>query len=254
MLDQENNNIFIVENRGGEPQVSSLMIASETFNNHRSIIRMIRSYFGKLSLFGKVGFEITPSGNTNQNQKVYYLNEDQATFFLTLLRNNEIVVDFKFRLVKAFVKMKKIIAQENKSLLPGNYIEALEQLLEKAKQIEKQQKLIEFQTAKIERDKTKLDFLQDVFRSRDTITLQEAAKAIDLEMGQNRLFRFLRDHGIFMKNNQPYQKYVDQGYFRMVAEKYNRGSKPAVYMKTVVLPKGLEFIYRKIKEFKREVA
>ena len=46
----------------------------------------------------------------------YYLNEQQATFLMTLLRNNKVVVEFKKQLVKAFFIMK----QQNQ-----NFISAL---------------------------------------------------------------------------------------------------------------------------------
>lgn len=34
-------------------------------------------------------------------------------------------------------------------------------------------------------------------------------------IGQNRLFRWLRENGYLMDDNKPYQKYVDQGLFVM---------------------------------------
>ena len=41
--------------------------------------------------------------------KVAILNEPQATFLITLLRNNEIVTDFKEELVDRFYKMREIL-------------------------------------------------------------------------------------------------------------------------------------------------
>ena len=41
--------------------------------------------------------------------KVAFLNEQQATFLITLLRNNEIVLDFKSELVDWFYKMREVL-------------------------------------------------------------------------------------------------------------------------------------------------
>jgi prophage antirepressor-like protein len=196
--------------------------------------------------------KIEVTDNLNRKQISYVVNE--PGLYTLILRSNKPEAK-RFKRWITHNVLPEIRKTGSYSLgVPKTFPEALRLAADQAERIEKQQKVIEFQSSKIERDKPKLDFLQDVFRSRDVITLQETAKAIDLGMGQNRLFRFLREHGILMKNNQPYQKYVDQGHFRMIAEKYSRGNKPAVYMKTVVLPKGLEFIYRKIKEIREDVA
>lgn len=44
-----------------------------------------------------------------QNIKVYRLNEQQATFVISLMRNTKPVVEFKKELVKQFYEMKQII-------------------------------------------------------------------------------------------------------------------------------------------------
>lgn len=41
-----------------------------------------------------------------------YLNEPQATFLVTLLRNNDVVLDFKSALVDQFYKMREILLNQ----------------------------------------------------------------------------------------------------------------------------------------------
>lgn len=48
--------------------------------------------------FGKVRFEMEPLESV-QKEKVYLLNEKQATFLMTYLRNSEVVRKFKKNLV-----------------------------------------------------------------------------------------------------------------------------------------------------------
>lgn len=47
-----------------------------------------------------------------------------------------------------------------------------------------------------------------------------------------------------MPNNQPYQKYIDEGWFRCIESKYEVYGETRISIKTVVFQKGL----KKIKE------
>ena len=88
----------------------SLVIAEGTDNKHESVQRRIRDYEKEISSLGKLGFEILPM-KSGQEMKIYLLNEPQATFLITLLKNTEIVVNFKLELVKQFYKMRQFILE-----------------------------------------------------------------------------------------------------------------------------------------------
>lgn len=94
-----------------EPFTDSMVIATGTESQHESIQRRIRDYRKELSIFGKVGFEIRPM-ESGQEMKVYLLNEQQATFLITLLKNTKIVVAFKLELVRQFYEMRKLIKKD----------------------------------------------------------------------------------------------------------------------------------------------
>lgn len=56
--------------------------------------------------------------------------------------------------------------------------------------------------------------------------MKAAAKLIGRGMGRTKLFRFLRDNGLLMANNEPYQTYVNIGWFKLVSKDiYNRNGK-----------------------------
>lgn len=80
---------------------------------HESVIRMIDKYSHKLSILGRVEFSDLKSENSlgGRPAKVVELNEQQATFLLTLLKNTEPVVDFKFRLTQEFYRMRQFILE-----------------------------------------------------------------------------------------------------------------------------------------------
>lgn len=126
-------------------------------------------------------------------------------------------------------------------VLPQNYIQALEALVQSEKEKEAQKKLLELQQPKVE-------FYDAVAGSKDAIDLGSVAKMLG-GIGRNRLFEALRQKGILMSNNQPYQKYVDAGYFRVVEQKYTKpNGDTCINIKTLVYQKGIHFIQKVISQ------
>ncbi|MCY8513780.1 phage antirepressor KilAC domain-containing protein [Bacillus atrophaeus] len=70
----------------------------------------------------------------------------------------------------------------------------------------------------------------------------QVAKAIGIKgMGQNNLFRFLRENKVLIdgtNKNAPYQKYVERGLFQVKTQETSVGIKTI----TLVTPKGADFI------------
>ncbi len=108
------------------------------------------------------------------------------------------------------------------------------------KEEREQKKLLE---AKIEQDKPKVEFFDQVANSKDAIEIGQAAKVLNVGIGRNRLFEILRDKGILMANNIPYQKYIDAGYFRTIEQKFVKPDGiTCINIKTLVYQKGLAYI------------
>ena len=100
--------VFLEPNKiDEEPFTTSDVIAECADLNYRSVQRMIEKHQATIELYGKVRFQITPSGKTNQPKRVYHLNEQQATVLMTLLGNTPSVVAFKTELVRQFFAMRK---------------------------------------------------------------------------------------------------------------------------------------------------
>jgi len=104
-----------VVNIDDELRVSHQVIAVNTGNEAISIRKLIDKYIHDFKEFGAVSFKMTTESLglsnaflKNQSQKIYYLNEQQATFLMTLLRNNKEIVQFKKTLVKAFYDLRTL--------------------------------------------------------------------------------------------------------------------------------------------------
>ena len=101
--------------KGNQPVTTSLIIAEGTNNEHESVMRLIKEHKTAFEEdWGVVRFSDLKSGNPQGGRpmKVALLNEPQATFLITLLRNSEIVVKFKKRLVRDFYKMREILLNQ----------------------------------------------------------------------------------------------------------------------------------------------
>lgn len=92
--------------------------------------------------------------------------------------------------------------------------------------------------------KPKAEFYDIVADSTDTFTMNEVAKNVNIKgLGRNKMFAFLRYHKILMLNNDPYQRYVDAGYFRSIQSTWiDKSNGRHIYFKTVVFQRGIEFI------------
>jgi len=106
-------NLIKLTSINNEMCISSDLMSGQIGTDPRSMKRLITKHKNRLESFGEVRFQITPK----TKKTVYFLNEDQAIFLLTLSKNTEIVVDFKHKLVKEFSRLKRqeAIAAEKKA-------------------------------------------------------------------------------------------------------------------------------------------
>ena len=106
----------LVELKGNDVFTNSKVIADGTNNQHESVVAIIRRYEKDILDFGNIDFSDLKSGKRGQPERVYYLNEEQATFVITLLRNSKIVVKFKKELVRQFYAMRRFILEKQSKL------------------------------------------------------------------------------------------------------------------------------------------
>ena len=129
--------------------------------------------------------------------------------------------------------------------MPKDYPSALREL---ANEYEKRVALEE--QAKI--DAPKVQFADTVIKSEDNIKIREMAKLLvndGVNIGQNRLFKLLREKNILMESNESYQKYADMKYFFVNENHFDVGDKVCLSKTTLVTPKGQLWLSNKIKEW-----
>lgn len=107
----------LVTMEGDRVFTDSLIIAKGTGNKHKSVKNLIVRYESELNSFGKVSFSkgTLDTRGGQQETIVYLLNEEQAAFLMTLLRNSKQVVAFKKELVRQFYIMRRLIMERQTS-------------------------------------------------------------------------------------------------------------------------------------------
>ena len=108
--------------------------------------------------------------------------------------------------------------------------------------IENQQKqeIIEVQQPKVE-------YYDKVTNSKKATGMSEVAKVLKFKVnnrpiGRNILFSILRDSNILNEYNQPYQRFINLGYFE-VKQTFNSYTGEPVYT-TLVTSKGIDYIFK----------
>lgn len=93
----------------------------------------------------------------------------------------------------------------------------------------------------IEEQRPLVDFANKVSDSSNLIDMGKMAKLLKdehINIGRNRLFEWLRRKEILMKNNMPYQRYIDGGYFQVKESVYETPYGSKTQQTTKITGKG----------------
>ncbi|MCH4243759.1 Rha family transcriptional regulator [Acinetobacter gerneri] len=127
--------IEIVRVEDGLPTTTTLQIALGLGIQHSTVIKLVRSYMPDFQEFGLVRFKIQPRSqgvHGGSDTKFVTLNEQQATFLMTLMRNSPKVIEFKKALVRAFFETREFIRAQDQSYNKVHNKLSLQLSLEKA--------------------------------------------------------------------------------------------------------------------------
>lgn len=232
----------IVQVSDGVAHTTSMRIANGTGNEHRAVLQLIRDNLADFEEFGGVAFEMQPfdTAGGRQQRNVAILNEDHATLLLTYLRNNDVVRDFKKRLVHAFRALRLATAAP---VIDANAITRME-LIDILRNAEMERLALEAKTHELEPKAEAYDSFLDAAGKYNV-----GAVAKMLGTSQNKLFRELRNRGVFIAKgamrNTPYQQYMP--HFEVIPHEFERSSgEIGCSYTTYVQPSGIDFIRKRL--------
>lgn len=230
-----------------EPRADSRWIAQRVGNDHSSVYRLIADYLDEFEELGVLRFEIEkpPKGSPGGRPKRYaLLNEDQSYLLLTYCQNTPQARECKRALVKAFAKARAQRQHNAQDIPPGlpDFTNPSIAARAWADQYELREKL----ELEAEINRPKVELHDRVINAEGLYTVRQAAKL--LGTGQNRLFAWLRERGILMASNEPYQTFVERGYLDVKTRTYLNQSDNTeyIYTQTLITPKGLAWLRGKL--------
>ena len=209
-------NDIILSMQNGEPVVSSRQIAESFEKRHDHVMRDIEDIMkglpknGDTPMFYKTEYTHEQNGQT---YPMYMMNRDGFTL-LAMGFTGKAALEWKLKYIAAFNEMEKKLTEQpqltRSQLLATALIAAHEELEEKDKQIETM--------------KPKALFADAVSASSQSILVGEMAKLLSqngIQMGQNRLFQWMRENGYLIKDkkrtdyNMPTQKSMELRLFEI---------------------------------------
>jgi len=163
----------------------------------------------KITTKQKVGFG-------ERNIETYQLNRRQSMAVAAKL-NTELLMNVIDRLDEL---------ESGKARLPNNYKDALKALVVEVEQNERLAIENENQRHALAIKDEYIVVSNEASIKAGEILVREFAKSIDfIEVGQNRIFKWLRESGFIMEGNEPYQQYVKLGWFTWKPSKEEHGGK-----------------------------
>lgn len=121
-------------------------------------------------------------------------------------------------------------------------------LIQLATRLKKEQEARKQAEQIVKEQKPKVELFNTMLSSDTSISVGEFAKMTysKFKLGTNNMFKTLRNNGFLMKNNTPYQKYIDAGYFKVIEVAVNISGGVKMIPKTLVTPKGQEYLFKKL--------
>ena len=210
-------NDIILSTQNGEPVASSRQIAESFEKNHRDVLRAVDNLKEDVRNFAQMFFETTVPDSYGREQRAYLMNRDGFTL-LAMGFTGKAALEWKLKYIAAFNEMEKKLAEQpqltRSQLLATALIAAHEELEEKDKRIE-------LLTADTERMKPKEIFSDAVSTSQNSILVGELAKLLKqngIEIGEKRLYAWMRENGYLIKRkgadwNKPTQRSMEMKLF-----------------------------------------
>jgi len=171
-------------------------------------------------------------------------NQELDDFVLTLNCAKEIAMIQRSEKGKQarqyFIECEKQLMQV---VIPKTLSEALYLAAKQAETIEKQAEQLKLQEPKVE-------FAEQLLSATNSLDFGTSCKAMNLPFGRNKMFEICRNLGFLMHNNQPYQSFIDNGYFTLLETSFvhPKSGDRVLTTKTMLTAKGQTWLIRNFKK------
>lgn len=246
---------IVLQNKEGAILASSREVAERFGKNHKEVLRTIGNIEAEMStaqfcaLF-KISEYKASNGKMN---KEYLLNRDGFSLLCMGFTGSK-ALQWKLKYIAAFNKMEETIkhslSEKDSAILKivhaNNEVECACAISNFEKVVT--QPLLDT----LEENKPLYDFANQVSNTDSLLDLGKVAKMLKedgIDIGRNKLFEFLRKEKVLMSDNTPYQRFIDNGCFKVkVSTRDNGYGKAWEQVTTYATGKGQLYISKLLKK------
>lgn len=237
---------LVFKSEKGLPVTNSLLVAEKFEKNHRDVLESIDELVKGVAeksadLFYETSY-VHPQNK--QTYRMYIMNRDGFSLLVMGFTGSK-ALQFKLDFIDAFNKMEQVI-KTGGFQVPATFREALLLAAE-------QQEIIEAQKRQIDTQKPKVLFADSVTGSQQSCLIKGLSVILaqnGVDIGQNRLFEWLRKNGYLCnvrgeRYNQPTQKALDLGVIEIKKTSITKPSGTFIMNTPVVTGKGQIYFVNK---------
>ena len=219
--------------------ISSKVIAEITGKQHSNVMQDVRNLLDQLGdEKGGLTFQLSSYfGDNGKQNAMYELTKKEA-----LLLASGYNAILRLKIIDRLEELEKI--------KPRTHLEVLKSEMALLIESERIKNELLIANSKIEQDKPKVIFAESVIGSSNSILVRQFAKDLcdsGFEIGQNRLFEWLRDNKYLNSQNEPYQQFIAQGLFEVITRSIGSGEETFTTKTTKITGKGQVYFAQKIK-------
>lgn len=261
-------NLINVTNYNGTIVVSSRDVARDFGKRHDNVLKDIDTVVLQMGCPQNLGnLFIETQYQHEQNKQWYreYLLTRDGFSLLVMGFTGEPALQWKLKYIDAFNKMEQVLRSQVPQLSEKQQCilaiydggQGAIQGAKRLSEIEVAEAVAPLE-AKIEEQKPLVTFAEQVGESCDLISVRELAKLANdesLDIGEKRLFQWLRENGYLSNKkvngnftNEPYQRFVKQGLFKVVEQTYKTPFGTRLSKKTMITGKGQIYFINKLKD------
>lgn len=226
----------------GEPLLDHWTLANGFGVDPRTIVAAIRRLEG---IYAKLCVKSAESGIPGRPSQTYWLTEAQVMLLPSLLQATETTIEFQAQLIERFEAFRKANHPAQR-FLKMSRSELFQYMTDLAKELESQANALAAAAPKVA-------FYDACVDATGSFRFREAAKLISeatgKKIGQNQLFAWLREKSIIQRvSTEPYQRYIDQGWFVLLIGTHDEDGVETVHSTTRLTVKGLQRVQELWKE------
>lgn len=211
-------------------RMSSREVALITGKEHKNVLRTIKqvveSDIDKVGLIYELNSYVAENGKSNPE---YLFDKNTSLFFIAKIDNNF--------LMAVINRWQELEAKPTPSYQIENPAERA-----RAWAVEYEEKLLLQETnAKLQ---YRSDFVDVCFDTDGVFSMEETCKILKLPYGRNTMLQKLRELKVFLKSNTPSQKFISNGYFKVVENIIENGEFKKLISTTYATQKGIGYIHK----------